>query len=219
VTGSDGDGLADPRVLEAAEALWDFHCIYDSLTPADAIVGLGSYDLRVADRCAALFLDGYAPTLILTGATGNWTQQFPKSEAATFADRAMALGVPADSIRLEERARNIGENVRFSAELLGRDLRVIFVTKPQTQRRCLATVKKQWPEARAMITAPLHGFRDQPTEGFPLRHLIEEMVGDLWRIRTYPAAGFQIPQDVPPDVLAAYDLLVAAGFIGQLPAD
>jgi hypothetical protein len=46
-------------VIAAAKTLWGYHCIYDAPAPADAIVGLGSYDLRVADRCTALFADGY----------------------------------------------------------------------------------------------------------------------------------------------------------------
>jgi len=58
-------------VITAAKTLWEFHCIYDALGPVDAIVGLGSYDVRVADRCAALFVAGYAPRLIFTGSEGN----------------------------------------------------------------------------------------------------------------------------------------------------
>ena len=36
------------------------------------------------------------------------------------------------------------------------------------------------------------------------------MVGDLQRILIYPAKGFQIPQVVPPEVIAAYE--AAAGY-------
>jgi hypothetical protein len=42
------------------------------------------------------------------------------------------------------------------------------------------------------------------------------MVGDLQRIRVYPARGFQIEQDVPVNVLDAYNQLVAAGFTKHL---
>jgi hypothetical protein len=38
------------------------------------------------------------------------------------------------------------------------------------------------------------------------------MVGDLQRIREYPARGFQVAQDIPADVWAAFEALVAAGF-------
>jgi hypothetical protein len=38
------------------------------------------------------------------------------------------------------------------------------------------------------------------------------MVGDLQRIRCYPAKGFQIHQDIPDDVWRAYEELVKAGY-------
>jgi hypothetical protein len=45
-----------PNILVAAEQLWSYHSIYDPPRPVDLIVGLGSYDLRVADRCAELYV-------------------------------------------------------------------------------------------------------------------------------------------------------------------
>ena len=42
------------------------------------------------------------------------------------------------------------------------------------------------------------------------------MVGDLQRIRIYPALGFQIPQEIPDDVWEAYERLVAAGYDSRL---
>jgi hypothetical protein len=38
------------------------------------------------------------------------------------------------------------------------------------------------------------------------------MVGDLQRLRVYPEKGFQIPQEIPADVWAAYEELVRAGY-------
>jgi hypothetical protein len=42
--------------------------------------------------------------------------------------------------------------------------------------------------------------------------VINLMVGDLQRIRIYPEKGFQIPQEIPDEVWAAYEKLVAWGF-------
>ena len=39
-----------PDILAAAEQLWSYHSIYNPPRPVDLIVGLGSYDVRVADR-------------------------------------------------------------------------------------------------------------------------------------------------------------------------
>ncbi|GGA90275.1 hypothetical protein GCM10011491_17710 [Brucella endophytica] len=205
-------------VYEAALTLWNYHLVYDELKPADAIIGLGSYDLRVAKHCAALFQAGLAPKLVFTGKSGNWTEGlYEKSEAETFADVAIAEGVPEKAILIEPKATNIGENIRFSHDLLGNALkRVIIVTKPQTQRRALATIGKQWPRVEASITAPPVPFEEQPTADYPFEKLVHEMVGDVKRIRDYPAKGFQIPQTVPPRVMEAYKFLLGHGFGAHL---
>ena len=54
-------GRPSPSVLQAARTLWDYHLIYDPLSEADLIIGLGSYDLRVADHCVHLLQEGIAP--------------------------------------------------------------------------------------------------------------------------------------------------------------
>ena len=38
------------------------------------------------------------------------------------------------------------------------------------------------------------------------------VVGDLQRIRLYPEKGFQIRQEIPDDVWAAYEVLVDSGY-------
>lgn len=209
----------------AARILWDYHRLDQEVGAADIVVGLGSYDLRVADRVADLFLSRVAKRIIFTGQSGHWTQgRYAGSEAAAFAARAINRGVPQHAITLEERAKNIGENIAFSALLIEAGARVAFVTKPQTQRRCWATVLRPWPglsdeaaRSRLSVTAPSTDFEDQPTADFPLRRLIEEMVGDLWRILEYPKLGFQVPQAVPGEVFDAYRRLCAAGYDGHIP--
>ena len=52
--------------------------------------------------------------------------------------------------------------------------------------------------------------RSRPTTSISI------MVGDLQRIRMYPAKGFQIPQDIPDDVWQAYRELVEAGYDSRL---
>lgn len=209
-----------PRsIAAAARILWEYHLVYDELVSSDLIIGLGSYDLRVADRCAQLFRLGLAPSILFTGKAGNWTQGlYPSSEAEAFAARAEALGVPSDCILVEPHATNIGENIRFARSMSPGVARAIIITKPQTQRRALATVKAQWPEISALVSAPLTSFEQQPTANYPLDMLIAEMVGDIRRIIDYPALGFQIPQAVPDEVLRACDHLVAHGHDGHLHA-
>ena len=42
------------------------------------------------------------------------------------------------------------------------------------------------------------------------------MVGDLQRLIVYGQKGWSAPQEVPPEVLEAYDGLVAAGYTQRL---
>lgn len=203
-----------PAVLQAARTLWDFHRIHDQLSCADLIIGLGSYDLRVADRCAELFHQGLAKRIIFTGKSGNWTGAlYPGTEAEAFAAHANDLGVPDDAILIEQQATNIGENIRFAKAMADDTVRrVILVTKPQTQRRAFATVRAQWPGIEALVTAPPTRFEDQPTAAYPLDMFIHEMVGDVQRMIDYPAKGFQIAQSVPASVADAFDFLVKEGY-------
>jgi len=78
------------KLSEAVQVLWNFHCVYDGLTKSDVIIGLGSYDLRVATHCAKLFHDGLADRVIFTGSSGNWTSElFPEGEAQAFREQAL----------------------------------------------------------------------------------------------------------------------------------
>ncbi|RCW84447.1 uncharacterized SAM-binding protein YcdF (DUF218 family) [Phyllobacterium bourgognense] len=208
------DRAISPAVLQAARTLWNFHLIYDELSEVDVIIGLGSYDLRVADRCAELFHQRMAKKILFTGKSGNWTNNlFDGSEAEAFASRARERGVPADAILIEPQATNIGENIRFSRAMAnGQVGRIIIVTKPQTQRRAYATVRAQWPGVSALVTAPMTPFEEQPIEAYPFEMFVHEMVGDVQRIRDYPSKGFQIAQSIPASVADAFDFLVKEGY-------
>lgn len=210
------------RMLSDAAALWTFHSVYSALVRSDVLVCLGSYDLRVANRCAQLLHEGLAPLAITTGSFGNWTRnKFPRPEAELFADAMVALGIDRERILIENRATNIGENIAFSRSLLsGKAIeRVIFVTKPQTQRRVLATIPKQWPGIEGAVTAPLLELLAQANNERGLPSLIDEMVGDLERILEYPTLGFQEPVEVPAAVLSSYRRLRKCGFDGHCIAD
>lgn len=214
-----GDGpVTSAEIWQAAQRLWDFHCVYDGLCPCDVIIGLGSYDLRVATRCAELFHSGLSRQIIFTGASGNWTSGlFPATEAEAFKDHAITEGVPEDAILLERQATHIGENIAFSAHMVPAARHAILVANPQTQLRCKATAKKQWPGVAHHVTAPRIRFDEQPQPHHDMRALICEMVGDLARLEPYARRGFQVHIPVPDEVRLAFDTLVKAGFIDHLP--
>jgi len=178
---------------------------------------LGSHDLRVADRATELYFEGWAPRIIFSGGLGNFTKEmWTETEADKFAAIAIKMGVPKESILVENKSTNTGENILFTQQLLAQQnlepQSFIVVQKPYMERRSYATFKKHWPDKKLIVTSPQISFEDYPTEEIPLERVINIMVGDLQRIIIYPAKGFQVYQEVPPDVRDAYEQLIALGF-------
>lgn len=209
------------EVLIEARKLWDYHHLNHHPEKADCILVLGSHDLRVADRGAELYLQGWAPILIFSGGLGNVTKGIWKDpEADQFARIALDKGVPAEAIFIENRSTNTGENILFTQQLLqekGLDPQTfLLVQKPYMERRSYATFKKHWPEKKLVVTSPQISFEEYPTAEIPMERVIDIMVGDLQRIRIYPAKGFQIPQEIPDEVWAAYERLIGWGFTQHL---
>jgi hypothetical protein len=99
---------------------------------------------------------------------------------------------------------------------------LIVVQKPYMERRSYATFQKVWPGKRLMVTSPQVSFDEYlakySNETLTPDDVVSIMVGDLQRIRLYPAKGFQIEQDIPADVWAAFEGLVAAGYDRHLVA-
>ena len=67
-----------------------------------------------------------------------------------------------------------------------------------------------------MVTSPQINFEDYPTTEISLEEVIHIMVGDLQRIKIYPEKGFQVYQEIPAQVWAAYEELVALGYDSHL---
>ena len=209
------------EIRELAERLWDYHHMNQELERADAVLVLCSHDTAVAERGARLYLEGWAPLLVFSGGLGVITKNlWSEPEAELFAGIARGMGVPDSAILVETRSANTGENVQFSRRLLaGRGLEprsLILVQKPYMERRTYATFKNYWPEPRVFVTSPQVTF-DEYLKHYSNNSLTEDdvvgiMVGDLQRIRVYPERGFQIPQEIPADVWAAYEELVRAGY-------
>lgn len=190
------------------------------LEKADAIVAFGSYDIRVAERAAELFLAGWAPILLFSGGRGRLTPPGWDTEADEFARRAMDLGVPREKILIENKSANSGENILFTKNLLTEHRihpqTVIVVHKPYMERRAFASCKKQWEGPEFIMASPELSYEEYPTDTIPKDEFIKDMVGDLERIKLYPEKGFQIPQAIPADVREAYEELVRRGYTKHL---
>jgi uncharacterized SAM-binding protein YcdF (DUF218 family) len=173
--------------------------------------------MRVADRGAGLYLQGWAPLLIFSGGLGNFTKDmWLEKEADLFAKRAIELGVPKEAILIENKSTNTGENILFTQQLLKQHQldpqSFIVVQKPYMEKRSYATFKKHWPDKQLIVTSPQISFEDYPNDEIPLQRVINIMVGDLQRIKYYPEKGFQIHMDMPAEVWQAFESLVAAGY-------
>lgn len=219
--------MMDDRIRALATKIWDYHHLHHEISKADAILVLCSHDLSVAERGAQLFLEGWAPLLICSGGLGSVTRHlWSEPEADQFAKVAIRMGVPPERILIENRSTNTGENVRFTKQLLAdRHLdpaTFILVQKPYMERRSYATFRNWWPEKPAIVTSPQVSFDEylgrHSHRALSADEVIGIMVGDLQRIRVYPALGFQIPQDIPDDVWAAFEELVRAGYGTHLVA-
>jgi uncharacterized SAM-binding protein YcdF (DUF218 family) len=211
-------------ILEKAQLLWDYHHMNHHPQQSDCILVLGSHDLRVAERGAELYLQGYAPLLVFSGGLGNFTKEtWTSSEADLFAERAIEMGVPDNVILRENKSTNTGENIQFTQKLFQQHglnpETFLLVQKPYMERRSYATFKKHWPEKKLLVTSPQISFEDYPNHEIPIDRVINIMVGDLQRIKLYPAKGFQIYQEIPTEVWAACESLISSGFDKHLMKD
>jgi uncharacterized SAM-binding protein YcdF (DUF218 family) len=215
--------MTSQEIDDLAKVIWNYHHVNHELKKADCIFVLCSMDTRVAERAAELYKQGYAPYVLFSGGSGKLTEHvFSKPEAEVFADVAIKLGVPPEAILLENKSTNTGENVSFSRELLkqkGLNFNTfILVQKPYMERRTYATFNKVWPEKEFVVTSPQLLYEEYMKDPEFKELTINVMVGDLQRIKEYPAKGFQIPQDIPGEVWSAFEKLVNEGYTKHLIA-
>ncbi|MEU9341803.1 YdcF family protein [Streptomyces sp. NPDC048278] len=204
--------------------LWEYHQMGHTPRPCSVAIGLGSHDLGVADTAVDLYKRGMIPLLVFTGATSPTTRErMPRGEAVHYRERALELGVPSSAVLVEPQARNTGENIRFSRELLekaGVDVSsVLLISKPYEERRAYATARKLWPEVEIVSASSPMTLNEYVDSIGDARLVIDMLVGALQRLLVYPEQGFMISQQVPADVIDAYQRLCKRGFTSRLLRD
>jgi len=226
-TQSINGALLDLRLLTSSElglVLWDYHRLSHTITKADCILALGGPDLRVAEHAAGLYNSGMAPLVVCTGGIAHSDDLLATGwdipEAEVFAQTIQKLGVPRSAILVEPRASNTSENIRFSWALLSERQAeissIIIAVKPHMERRAFATCQAAWPGVNPIMASQQVSFAEYPTERISENTVINLMVGDLQRIWIYGEKGFQIKQEVPRQVLRAFDELVKRGYSRHL---
>ena len=206
------------HILNDAETLYNYHASFcQEPVSSDLILAAGSHDMRVPEYAATLYLKGYAPMVVCSGGFGKITDGlFREPEGVLFARRCMEFGVPEDSILIEQKAHNTGENFTFSKRLLaeqGIPVKLgLIVCKPYMSARTLATAKKQWSEVEWRVCAPPIPFQNYFQADTPPEQEIQLLTGDLQRLRVYADLGYQVSVDIPEEIWAAFERLVKAGF-------
>jgi len=103
------------------------------------------------NEAVALYRDGYAPYLVISS---GYVYSF--KEAQSMRDLAVAQGVPASAIVLEERATNTYQNVVYSNEILRdhKSTSILLVSSPYHMRRALMVWHKLAPNVAVTPTPP-----------------------------------------------------------------
>lgn len=186
---------------------------------------LGGHNVSPAKRAAQLFLDEYANYLVFSGGFGKLTKNtFDKTEAETFADIAIDMGVAINRIVLETKSTNTGENILYTYALLeSKEMlpsSILLVVKPFFERRAYATFEKQWqdPDVEVLVTSPQVSYDEYFAHNTPSEksQIINVMVGDFQRIAEYPKLGLQVEQEIPNGAWKAYEALLKAGYTRHL---
>lgn len=208
-------------VHDDVETLWLYHRLGHELRHTDVGIGLGSHDIGVAIRTAELYKRSLFSLIVFTGANAPTTiDRFPRGEAVHYRERALEEGVPDEAIRVEPTARNTGENMTFTRDLLAAEgitpKSVMLISRPYQERRAYATCRKLWPAVEVVCTSQQVDLDTYAAGIGDIPRMINVMVGDTQRIRLHAQHGYAIPQDIPSEVQAAYKRLVAAGYTAHL---
>jgi len=209
------------KVDRLARIVWSYSVLHQPLEKSDAILALGSMDLRVAERAAELWHQKLAPVIVASGGFGrltgkNWTEP----EAHKFAEIMYAAGIPKLKVLVEDKSTNAAENFTFSMKLLHskkiEPKKLIVVTKTYMERRAYATALKLFPDIKFIMASPELSYEEYPNQDISKTEMINIMVGDLQRIKLYPEKGFTIPQEIPAEVEQAMEQLIELGYDKQL---
>ena len=214
----------DSRVRRAAEQILAYLAETDPLpgAPADAIIGFGVFDLALPRFCAELYVRGMAPRIVFTGGIGGGTGNLGGPEADVWCAevRRTHPEIPDAAFILENQSTNTAENVEYTAALLTRHhphlafgvgiKSAIIVASPSRLRRVQLSMGKRQPAIRVI--------RQLPRVDFTAEHALYErqgvdyfdhLAGEIDRLTTYAARGWIAAEPVPPEIVAAGDVLKA----------
>ena len=213
------------EVREDVETLWAFHDLKHEPRQVDVCIGLGGHDLGVADYTADLYLEGLFRQIVFTGANAPTTlDAFPEGEAFGYRDHAIARGVPADAVLVEPTATNTSENLEYSRKVLAEHQidpsSLLLVSHPYQQRRAFATCRVVWPDVEVLCVSRPLALDDYLQTIGDADRVVDMLVGETQCLTLYAELGFiSHEEDMPDDVMFAFDRLVTAGYTSRLVED
>ena len=184
--------MTDKQFENILVPIWKYIAMEDTATSSDIIFVFGGLDMAIPKRAGELYQKGFAPVILVSGASGPFSKDvFHKSEALVFKDEMIKMGVPEKSIITEEKATNSLENVMFGMEILANKNitvnKAIVVAKSFMMRRAIATFEKQYPQIQLLACPPVGNiisFCDRSRVDFASR-----IIAELKRLELYGNKG------------------------------
>lgn len=212
----------DAQMIESLEIIWNYMVLNMKIEKSDLIIGCGCKDLEIPKKCSELLKQGYADRILFTGGFGKITSTvFKKAESEIYRDIAIENGVDPNKIFIENQSTNTGDNFRFALNVIKQNNikydKIILVHNNMSQRRTLSTAKAIIKGKDIRITSPTKTFKDfiillNNKNDEDTKNIISVIVGDIQRIIIFPQLGWQLPNDIPDDIIRSYYLLKNKGY-------
>jgi len=191
-------------------------CIENPPRKSDVIFVFGSTKHYVAKYAAKLYLEKFAPYILISGhKSERCNNLYAKTEADFMKKEIIKLKIPEEKIIIEENATNTLENVIFGIQtLVDQNIKInsaILVAKPFHLKRCFATFKKQFPQVELCCSCPKMTFteylsyemtkNEKSKNNKTKNEVIKRTVAELDRLKIYAEKGDIIKQDIPENVI------------------
>jgi uncharacterized SAM-binding protein YcdF (DUF218 family) len=212
------------NINKNAQIIWNFMDNSSEVKKSDLIWVMCSYNIELAEYAVELYNNGFAKKILFSGAFGKGTSHyFSEPEARVFAARAMELGIPKESIYIDDMATNTGESIIFGynniSKFKNKVTDIILVQKPYKLRATYNSILKQYPNIQNdnLIPTTPQVFMDIYLESHDEDKTINSMVGELYKVIEYPKSSLMVDQIIPEDVMTAYNYLLSKGYNKDVP--
>ncbi len=141
--------LSEPpraAVVDLLQHAYAYLAEEDTPEPSDIIFVFGTHSIQRAEKAIELYKQGLAPILVISGRGPFYGSADAQTEARTYANAAIAAGIPKTAIIMEERSITLVDNIRRSLDLLEsmhkRFDSLTIINSPFAQRRGWAMWRK-----------------------------------------------------------------------------